>query len=505
MIRTTLNWTVKNLKSMNDEKHTLDFFHPIQRQSGQWDGDRLKKSLLIHSILAGYPVPPIYCLKEAIGGKDYSYSILDGKQRLITTFDYIDGRYPLDTETPSVAIDGITYELGGKYFTDLNMECQQELLRFKFVIYGFEDADDDLIEEIFFRLNNSAPLTKPQKSMALTGVQNASFIKSILSDKFFSEICQFSALQRRKSDDMCTLLQSMMLLDNRYYGYEYSSISADETMRYAASIKNNYSDGQKERLFNVIDYLEKAFPVQDKMLKKINIPVVMLVADTAMGDTYNTANNIYRVGPMYFRQWFFYFFNECYDDYKMYCSSGSIKKEKTQKRIEIMEQSFREYFELENDADTKQAAMETSLSGEDVPPENTPLKDSFPLQETASVDADEQNTVLTETTAQNDTPTDNTAKDSILTDTAVSSDTSDKSAVQDSIITDTVTDGANAADDTARNDVSSDSDPAAQDAPSGGELPQKGISLKNKKKKSPTRAKADSISAVVEDTAYMEK
>lgn len=350
MIKTTLNWTVKNLKSMNDDKHTLDFQHPIQRQSGQWDGDKLKKSLLIHSILAGYPVPPIYCLKEAVDEKNYSYSILDGKQRLTTIFDYIDGRYPLDAETPFIVIDDTAYELSSKYFTDLDLECQQEILRFKFTIYGFEDADDDLIEEIFFRLNNSAPLTKPQKSMALTGVRNAAFIKSILSDRFFSEICQFSALQRRKSDDMCTLLQAMMLLDSRYLGYEYASISAEETMQYAAFIKNNYSEEQKEKLFDIIDYLEKVFPEKDKMLKKINIPIVILAADLAMGSGYDTARSIYRVGPMYFRQWFSYFFDECYEEYKQYCSSGSIKKEKTLKRIEIMESSLKQYFELEETA-----------------------------------------------------------------------------------------------------------------------------------------------------------
>lgn len=353
MIKTTLNWTVKNLKSMYDGKNTLQMDHVIQRQSGQWDDDKLKKSLLVHSILANYPVPPIYCLKEAISEKDYSYSILDGKQRLTTVFDYIDGRYPLDAETPAVTIDDTVYELGGKYFTDLDIECQQELLRFKFTIYGFEDADDDLIEEIFFRLNNSTPLSKPQKAMPLCGVENAKFIKSILSDRFFSEICKFSALQRRKSDDMCTLLQSMMLLDSRYQEYEYTSISADEIMRYAAHIKNNYSEEQKERLFDIIDYLEKVFPEQDKMLKKINIPIVILAADTAMGAEYNPAKNVYRVGPMYFRQWFSYFFDECYDDYKQYCSSGSIKKEKTIKRIEIMEQSLTDYFELEEVSETE--------------------------------------------------------------------------------------------------------------------------------------------------------
>lgn len=146
---------------------------------------------------------------------------------------------------------------------------------------------------------------------------------------------------------MCTLLQAMMLLDSRYEGYEFSSISADEIMRYAAHIKNNYSDEQKERLYDIINYLEKVFPEKDKMLKKINIPIVILAADTAMGSDYNSTKNIYRVGPMYFRQWFSYFFDECYEDYRQYCSSGSIKKEKTLKRIEIMEHSFRKYFELE--------------------------------------------------------------------------------------------------------------------------------------------------------------
>lgn len=381
MIKTTLSWTVKNLKSMYDGKHTLQMDHVIQRQSGQWDGDRLKKSLLIHSIFANYPVPPVYCLKEAISDKDYSYSILDGKQRLTTIFDFIDGRYPLDTETPSVTIDDTVYELGGKYFTDLDIECQQELLRFKFTIYGFEDADDDLIEEIFFRLNNSTPLSKPQKAMPLCGVENAKFIKSILSDRFFSEICQFSALQRRKSDDMCTLLQAMMLLDNRYEGYEFTSISADEIMRYAASIKNNYSEEQKNRLYDIIDYLEKVFPEKDKMLKKINIPIVMLAADTAMGEGYDSLKNLYRVGPMYFRQWFSYFFDECYEDYKLYCSSGSIKKEKTIKRIEIMEASLVSYFELEGTDKTEKTEQDTPLSEDDTSPaeESALTDDSTPL------------------------------------------------------------------------------------------------------------------------------
>ena len=181
---------------------------------------------------------------------------------------------------------------------------------------------------------------------------------------------------------MCTLLQSMMLLDNRYGKYEFSSISADEIMMYASTIKNNYSEEQKEKLYDIIDYLEKSFPEKDKMLKKINIPIVMLCADTAMGRNYNGAKGIYRVGPMYFRQWFSCFFEECYEGYKEYCSSGSIKKEKTLKRIEIMEKNLREYFELaEDDApelqeqDTDIPALESDASTKEPAGEDSPSED----------------------------------------------------------------------------------------------------------------------------------
>ena len=64
MIKTTLNWTIKNLKSMHDNKETLCFDHPIQRQSSQWNN--LQQSLLVHSILANFPVPAIYVEKNNI-------------------------------------------------------------------------------------------------------------------------------------------------------------------------------------------------------------------------------------------------------------------------------------------------------------------------------------------------------------------------------------------------------------------------------------------------------
>jgi len=373
-----MNWTIKNLKNMFDSKETLSFDHPIQRQSSQWNN--LQQSLLVHSILANFPVPAIYVQKTENAEMDekgkpiFRYSVLDGKQRMTTIFSYVNGDYSLNGETPNATIDDEIHELAGKNFEDLEDDVQQELLRFKFLIYAFEEATDDEIEEIFFRLNNSTPLTKPQKSKPLMGVANSRFVDKILNAGFFKEKCNFSKLQLRKSDDMCTLLQSMILLDNRYQDYEYKSISADEVMKYSSLIKNNYSEEQKTKLLSILIYLDKAFDCKEKVLKKINIPIIILMTDTAIDK---------KIQPDAFHDWLLYFFVSN-KEYSQYCSSGSIKKEKVAGRIETMEKHFYKHFKINTTEDlTKKIVSEETAeeNPEIIQNDNSPkelLEKGFP-------------------------------------------------------------------------------------------------------------------------------
>lgn len=361
MIRTTLNWTVKNLKSMYDEKETLSFNHPIQRQSAQWDNEQ--QSLLIHSMLANFPVPAVYVHKtesievDAKGKHSYTYSVLDGKQRMTTVFSFINGEYALSEDIPDVEIEDVTYEIAGKYFEDLDEDVQQEILRFRFNIQAFEDVTAEMIEDIFFRLNNSTPLTKSQKARPLMGVENSIFINDILAGRFFTEKCTFSKMQLKRSDDMCTLLQGMMLLDNKYRDYDFSSISADEVMNYSQYIKNNYPDECKDRLKRIIGFLNNVFYMKDKNLKKVNIPILFLIADKALAESITGTN---------FRRWYNSFFEEHKKEYNLYCSSGSIKKEKTLGRIEIMTRYFDEYFRELNSQNATESPSESSDTSSDV-------------------------------------------------------------------------------------------------------------------------------------------
>lgn len=404
MIRTTLNWTVKNLKSMYDEKETLSFNHPIQRQSAQWDNEQ--QSLLIHSMLANFPVPAVYVHKtesievDAKGKHSYTYSVLDGKQRMTTVFSFINGEYALSEDIPDVEIEDVTYEIAGKYFEDLDEDVQQEILRFRFNIQAFEDVTDEMIEDIFFRLNNSTPLTKSQKARPLMGVDNSIFINDILAGRFFTEKCTFSKMQLKRSDDMCTLLQGMMLLDNKYRDYDFSSISADEVMNYSQYIKNNYPDECKDRLKRIIGFLNNVFYMKDKNLKKVNIPILFLIADKALAESITGTN---------FRRWYNSFFEEHKKEYNLYCSSGSIKKEKTLGRIEIMTRYFDEYFRELNSQNATESPLESSDTSSDV---KSSEEVSVPDDGSDTVSALEDTAVSDNT--DNEVPTETESGESIL-------------------------------------------------------------------------------------------
>lgn len=356
MIRTTLNWTVKNLKTMCDEKDTLSFNHPIQRQSAQWDNEQ--QSLLIHSMLANFPVPSVYVHKmesvesDGKGKHTYSYSVLDGKQRMTTVFSFINGEFSLSENIPDVEIEGEIYEIAGKYFEDLDEDVQQEILRFKFNIQSFEEVTDEIIEDIFFRLNNSTPLTKPQKSRPLMGVENSVFVNEILAGRFFREKCCFTPKQLKNSDDMCTLLQGMMLLDSKYRSYEYTTISADVvSIQYSKYINGNYPVECRDRLKKIIGFLDNVFYMKDKNLKKVNIPILFLIADEALEQSVTGIN---------FRRWFTNFFENCKEEYGAYCSSGSVKKEKTLGRINVMQESFRSYFHIQETSESSKGEADES-------------------------------------------------------------------------------------------------------------------------------------------------
>lgn len=400
MNKTKLSWTVSNIEKMHQEKKVLSFEHPIQRKSEQWNNNQ--KSLLIHSMLANYPVPNIYVLREdsqEVDSKNkpiFNYFVMDGKQRLTSVLSYIWGEFPLDDNIPDIYVEEEEYEIAGKYFCDLDEPVQYEITRYKFEIISFEDCSDREVEEIFFRLNNSTPLTKAQVAKSKIGVQLAEMMNELLTSKFFTTSCNFSKAQLKASDDQRSLIQAMMLLDtNNVPDFELKDFSENEILFYSESIRENYSNKQKIILESAIQYLTDAFPEKNKNIRKISIPMLIYLADVAENA---------EIKPRFFRDWWSFFIEEdkLMEVYKTFCSSGSTKLEKIKGRLAIMTKSFCLYHELEVPEELKDMVreVEEKLALKEESEKTALLNDAETLLEEnaeAAQEVDEKEVILQDT------------------------------------------------------------------------------------------------------------
>jgi hypothetical protein len=254
-------------------KDTLTFDNPVQRSGSQWS--LLQKSLLIHSLLAGFPTPSVYLIKAKDEQKGTIYDCLDGKQRLTSIFDFIKGEYALHASTPEVTLDETTYDLANLHFEDLSDECKDAILGYRFSVYCLEECSDEEVEEVFRRLNNSTPLSPIQKCRSVMGTELSRWSKEICQSDFLVHSTSFTVAQLRRESDLEVVLQSMLLIDSMMDLYSsWKGISTSEVTKYCAFIRGRYDDDRRLLMMELMEYLGQAFPEKHKFLKKSNVPIV---------------------------------------------------------------------------------------------------------------------------------------------------------------------------------------------------------------------------------------
>jgi hypothetical protein len=161
--------TIWTLYRMRDR---LQLDPDYQRLSDIWTLD--KRQLLLDTVLNDFDVPKLYLHKfqgaKSIGGKEYDYAIIDGKQRLESLWNFIDGKIPLSDEfeyfkDEKIKACAMTYAELGSAFPDLKVQFDG----FPLAVVVIQTDDLEIIEEMFSRLNEAAPLTAAEKRNAFGG------------------------------------------------------------------------------------------------------------------------------------------------------------------------------------------------------------------------------------------------------------------------------------------------------------------------------------------------
>lgn len=353
--KANISWTAKQISTMVTNK-TIVFDNAIQRGL-VWTND--KKSLLIDSMIQGYPIPPFFAKKKETG----VYDMLDGKQRMNAVADYISGKFELCN------LEEITYkdysgsekiiDINGKKFADLPEEFQDEIMHYSFLIYYFDEGiTDEEVNELFYRLNNGKPLS----SIELTRVRAKSFsiISEIGKHKIFADALTESALSKYTNEDI--VMKSYAILHD-------SEPSLDN--KHIRNIVENtdFTEADQKQMEEIFDRIYEVHNlIKDKKIqKKIYTRTHLLsILPTVWGSLENG------LSVEQYKEFMEHFFAMTDDgvsisqEYNEAASkAGTGSKQKVGIRLDVLEEEYKHFFMMNDNENTENIEEKTDFETEE--------------------------------------------------------------------------------------------------------------------------------------------
>lgn len=203
----TADWTVGTIYNQV-KKGTIDLDPGFQRRHA-WDD--VRKSRLIESLIAGLPIPNIVLAENS--EHRGRFLVIDGKQRLLTIQDFLEGRLALQGLDLRPDLDKATFDTlpaADREFLE-NNTIRSTLIR------NIHDAN--FLYVMFFRLNSGSLQLSPQElRRALIGGDALTAIDTYIENsKYFAGVFG-PGLDRRMRDSEIVL--RFIAFDRNYEKYD---------------------------------------------------------------------------------------------------------------------------------------------------------------------------------------------------------------------------------------------------------------------------------------------
>lgn len=347
---------IKDIENPNlNQKIKLDF--SLQRSDEQWDAEW--KSKLIHSMLQDIDIPSIYIVKD--GTEKYApMSLIDGKQRVTVTCQYVKDGFRLHKNTPDIKFYNPktgeieqTLKIAGRKYSELPEDFQNTILYYEFSTKLLMNCTDWEIELQLERLNAQKNMNTTQKALIQGGKSLGDQVQIILKNDFFKERISYSKRQKKNSEGVKCVLISLIINS----GMEYTQLNNKNFIKTSAALKEKWQQEQIDYLNALFQQLDEMLPEQDNELDKVlttaNIPVFLMNLEkfNVMSEDGNITEEQYK------------------DFLKYWIKSGIKKEEYTQHygksifaraniegRIEVMEKELIEFIENKKSNSSEQAA-----------------------------------------------------------------------------------------------------------------------------------------------------
>ena len=335
--RANISWNARQLSKMIS-KGTITFDNAVQRGL-VWDDDR--KSLLIHSIIEGYPIPPMYAAKDT---ETKIMSMLDGKQRSNCISDFLNGKFILQNIPEITLEDGTEININGKSFNELDEDIQDIISNYSLTIYYFEDITEDEISEMFFRLNHGKPLTSIELSRSRA--KDLKTIQQIGKHELFTTALTEKAFERYTHEDLVIKSYIMLMSDTPCLDTKFvrpvmeTTEVTDDDINLLNAVYDRILSTYKTIVSDTSDETGKISKrIAKRLLTRTHMLSIMPIVKRSLDE--NVSDEI-------FTNWVRNFFCGTksvtkYDDYNCRCTSGSGHAESVKVRMDVVRNDYEEF------------------------------------------------------------------------------------------------------------------------------------------------------------------
>ena len=223
--------SVFQLKRRHDKSPSRLNLGPEFQRELVWNARQ--KSELIESILMGIPLPLFYVKEDEEG----VYTIVDGKQRLSTMFDFIDNKFALGNLK-------ILKDYKGKYFKTLLPAEQSRIEDFALTLHVIKPPTSDQVTfDLFDRVNRSGTrLNNQEMRNALYQGNVTKMLKDLAETEEFKMAVGGEDLSKRMKD------RYMILRFLSFYLWKCGKsidLDANEPLQYKSNLEDFLSKSMR--------------------------------------------------------------------------------------------------------------------------------------------------------------------------------------------------------------------------------------------------------------------
>lgn len=207
------------------KRDLLDLDPPYQRRS-VWS--QSYKDYFVDTILLDYPAPAVFLYEDIDEDGVAQYSVVDGKQRLSTIFEFLAGEFPVSDVASMNRLRALP-------FVDLPSDVKKEFYAYQFAIEFLPSTDEGTLSNIFDRINRNVARLTPQelRHARFSGVfvGKTESLAEALDEALPKDFPRIAPASKRQMKDVEFVAQLLLLTERGIETYSQDDLDTAYSVR----------------------------------------------------------------------------------------------------------------------------------------------------------------------------------------------------------------------------------------------------------------------------------